>query len=192
MNNIGHSSRLPYDDCAYPDRLSESVSPGTYRTQPYYNYNCNSCVNLNGPRASANGIVAAPIPFADAMAQRLVDIDSMLSNRDVKQSKCKDGMVNKVKVTDYNLLNINACADDNYPGYTSLSHPAYNYKEMPLNRFYNLIKDPQLPIFYNFSTNTVLEAKDNFIYKVPKMRDQPVLNPTDIGMHQPRATKCTP
>ena len=90
--NIGNSSRLKYDDCAYPDSLSESVSPGTYRLQPYYNYNCNSCQNVNGYRSSVGGYESATaVEVGPAISQRLVDHESMLSNRNVRTSKCKEG-----------------------------------------------------------------------------------------------------
>jgi hypothetical protein len=169
MNNIGNSSRLAYDDCAYPDKLEESVSPGTYRLQPYYNFNCDSCINLNGPRAQGFGVATA-VPNAPALSQRLVDVESVLSNRNVRTSKCKDGRVNKVKVTDIKTHQVNICNNDAYPRNSRLTHPAYNYKEMPINRFYNLYRDPQANIFYDFAKNTVLEAKDNYIYSIPNIQ----------------------
>jgi len=169
--NIGNSSRLAYDDCAYPDKLTESVSPGTYRLQPYYNYNCNSCQNVNGYRSSVGGYESATaVEAGPAISQRLVDHESMLSNRNVRTSKCKEGNVNKVRVADVKLHVAPVCRDDTYPRYTHLSHPAYNYREMPLNRFYNLHRDPQANIFYDFAKNTVLEAKDNYVYTIPNIQ----------------------
>jgi hypothetical protein len=164
--NIGNSSRLAYDNCAYPDRLTESVSPGTYRLQPYYNFNADACVNLNGPRNQGFG-VATPVENSVAMSQKLVDVESVLSNRNVRTSKCKDGKVNKIRPQDIKSLSPAMCGNDVFPRNSRLSHPAYNYKEMPMNRFFNLQRDPQANIFYDFSKNTVLEAKDNYIYPVP-------------------------
>ena len=164
--NIGNSSRLAYDNCAYPDRLTESVSPGTYRLQSYYNYNADACVNLNGPRNQGYG-VATPVENAPAMSQKLVDVESVLSNRNVRTSKCKDGKVNKIRPQDIKSISPPMCGNDVFPRNSRLSHPAYNYKEMPMNRFFNLHRDPQANIFYDFSKNTVLEAKDNYIYPVP-------------------------
>ena len=37
--NIGHSSRLPYDDCVYPDKLRESTSPLNYKLSTDQIYN---------------------------------------------------------------------------------------------------------------------------------------------------------
>ena len=149
MNNIGNSSRLAYDNCAYPDRLSESVSPGVYRLQPYYNYNSDACMNLNGPRGQGYG-VATTVENAPAMSQQLVDVESVLSNRNVRTSKCKDGNVNTVRPQNVKTINPRVCENDAFPRNSRLSHPAYNYKEMPMNRFYNLHRNPQANIFYDF------------------------------------------
>ena len=167
--NLGNSSRLKYDKCAYPDSLSESVAPGTYRLQPYYNYNCNSCQFVNGPRSSVGGYESSTVvENGPAISQKLVDVESVLSNRPVKTSRCKSGKTNPVRVGDYKLIQAPVCSNkDDFPSYTHLSHPAYNYREMPLNRFFNLPKDPQANIFYDFAVNTVLEAKDNFVYNIP-------------------------
>ena len=169
--NIGNSTRLPYDKCAYPDRLTESVSPGTYRLQPFQNYRCDSCLYTNGPRTGYNGYgVSTTVEDGPAMSQRLVDVESVLSNREVKTSKCKDGNINKVRPQDFKLLNKNVCGDDQFRRYSHLSHPAFNYKEAPIDRFYNLVRDPQANIFYDFAKNTVLEAKDNYIYSIPNIQ----------------------
>jgi len=169
--NIGFSSRLSYDDCAYPDKLTESVSPGMYKMQTYQNYNPNTCMYLNGPRASSGSgfDVSTAVERGPAMSQKLVDIESVLSNRNVRTSKCKNGNVNPVRPEDVKLINNKYCDNDQFPRHSRLSYPAYNYKEMPINRFYNLVRDPQANIFYDFSKNTVLEAKDNFIYQAPKI-----------------------
>ena len=101
------------------------------------------------------------------MSQKLVDVESVLSNRNVRTSKCKDGNVNTVRPQNVKTINPRVCENDAFPRNSRLSHPAYNYKEMPMNRFYNLHRNPQANIFYDFAKNTVLEAKDNYIYPVP-------------------------
>jgi hypothetical protein len=37
----------------------------------------------------------------------------------------------------------------------------------PINRFFDLHRDPQANIFYDYATNTSLEAKDNFVPDLP-------------------------
>ena len=168
--NIGHFSRLPYDTCAYPDRLKESVSPAEYRLSPDQMYNCNSCLSDFGPRASNNGRgydVSRSANTGYAASQDLIDVDSILSNRNVKQSKCKTGHMNPIDVTKYKLNNVKICNNFLNPESSRLSYPSSNYRDMPINRFYNLVRDPQANIFWDGAVNSRLEAKDNTPIKIP-------------------------
>lgn len=168
--NIGHSSRLPYDGCAYKDRLSESVGPLGYRLSPDQMYNCNSCLSTLGPRASNLGRgydVSRIYETGYAASQDLVDVESVLSNRNVKQSKCKTGKCNPVNVTKYKNNDVRLCNNYLDPESTHLSYPASNYRDISINRFYNLVRDPQANIFWDFSVNTKNEAKDNLMPDLP-------------------------
>ena len=82
--NIGHSSRLGYDKCYYTDRLSESVSPLLYQLNPNQINNCQACLSVFGPRASHNGYGdSTSVGHTTSPAQDLVDVESILSNRNV-------------------------------------------------------------------------------------------------------------
>ena len=167
--NIGHSSRLDYDRCYYNDRLKESVSPLLYRLNPNQINNCESCLSVFGPRAGHNGVgnsTTVPI-HATAPAQGLVDVESILSNRNVIASKCKDGKVNDIDVTKFQLQHARICNDYLDPLATHLTNPPQNYRELAINRFYDLPTNPQLPIFWNFSVNSQLEAIDNYREIIP-------------------------
>jgi len=170
--NIGHSSRLPYDPCAYPDKLTEIVGAGNYRLSPDQSYNCNNCLSTLGPRASNNGRgydVSRVVNTSYAPSQDLVDVDSILSNRNVKESKCKSGKVNPIDVTKYDLMDSNLCNNFLDPESSRLTYPAATYRDMAINRFYNLPLNPQVPIFWNFAENTKLEATDNFDPDIPRV-----------------------
>lgn len=168
--NIGHSSRLPYDDCAYPDRLKESTDPLNYKLSKDQIYNCDRCLSTLGPRSSYMGHgVSRAIDTKYAESQDLVDLESTLSNRDVKTSKCKRGKVNHADLSKYRLHDAKLCGNKLNPENTRLSHPAATYRDMNVNRFYNLIHDPQEPIFWNFASNTKLEAKDNYHPEFPQV-----------------------
>jgi hypothetical protein len=170
--NIGHSSRLIYDKCSYNDYLSESVSPLLYKLNPNQINNCDSCLSVFGPRptsgshsygvSSINGHVIAP-------SQGLTDIESILTNRNVIASRCKDGKVNDIDVTQFKLQHARICNDFLDPIATHLTNPASNYRGMSINRFYNLHKPAQANIFYDFAVNTKLEAKDNYRERIPKL-----------------------
>lgn len=167
--NIGHSSRLGYDTCAYADRLTESVGPLGYRLDPNWQENCNQCLSTLGPRSSYMGQgVSTTVGNPIATSQKLVDIESVLTNRNVKTTKCKRDTVNPIDVTKFGVKHMRLCNDYLDPLSSRLTYPAANYRDMAVNRFYNLDRNPQTNIFYDFSINTKLESKDNFITSIPK------------------------
>jgi len=48
-----------------------------------------------------------------------------------------------------------------------MTDSAMFYKGVAINRFYDLPKDPQANIFFDWAVNTKLEAKDNFVPELP-------------------------
>lgn len=164
----GHSSRQVYDRCYYPDRLEESVSPLLYRLNPNQINSCNACLSVFGPRSGHNGYGdSTTVGHTTAPAQDLVDVESILSNRNVLASRCKDGKVNDIDVTKFQLQHARICNDFLDPLATHLTNPPANYRGMSINRFEDLGANPQQVIFWNFAENTSLEAKDNYREKVP-------------------------
>lgn len=193
--NIGHSSRLGYDECAYNDRLNESVSPLSYKLSQNYIQNCNQCLSTLGPRSSYMGQgVSTSVGFPPATSQALVDVESILTNRNLKTTKCRRDGVNPIDVTKFKLQNQRLCNDYLNPLSSRLTNPAANYRDMATNRFYNLNKNPQAVIFYDFSVNTQLEAKDNFVMQPPvpmgnHMAPQP-LKGVNMQPHYPYDAHC--
>ena len=175
--NIGHSSLLPYDECAFQARIQTSVDPMIYRLDTNAIWNKNQCYTGFGPRPGYMGngvstIAGHPV----ATAEKLIDIDSVLSNRNVITSKCKSGHLNPINVTKLNQIDLGQCNHYLDPVASRLTNPAFNYKEAPIDRFYNLNQNPQLPIFWNFAKNTDLETKDNFTFKFDGLLSSSVLN----------------
>jgi hypothetical protein len=163
--NTGFSSRQQYDTGAYKDKLNESTGPLLYRLSTDQMYNENSCLSTFGPRASQFGRgydVSRTSDTGFAPSQDLIDIDSILSNRNVKESKLKSGHYNPINPTKFKTRNSQICNNFNDTENSRLSYPAQNYREVPINRFYNLPKDPQATIFWNFAANSRLEATDNY------------------------------
>lgn len=170
--NIGNSSRLPYDTCFYPDNLSDSVAPGDYRLQQYSTYNCDSCLAPFGVKLGIRGNgVSTSETVGSAMSQRLVDVESNLSNRGLPQSRCRTGRVNLTDLSTQKLNHRENCNSSLSPEYSHHTSSPKNFRAIQINRFYNLKKNPQEPIFYDFSVNTTLEAKDNFKPLVPRFFD---------------------
>lgn len=172
LNNVGHFSRLGYDAVAIRDSVQESTAPLFYRMNSNFNDNCNACLSTFGPRPSggANSFGVSTVPTsAHAPAQQLTDIESILTNRNVISSKSKDGQVNDIDVSKFKLQHARTCNDFLDPISTHLTDPASNYRGMAINRFFNLPKDPQANIFYDWSVNTKLEAIDNYQVRVPRV-----------------------
>lgn len=170
--NFGFSTRLPYDQCAYDDRVTESVGPLEYRLNPNRIYNCEGCLSTLGPRSSYMGYgVSMPVgnEVAVSQAPELVNIESILTNRNVPTSKCRRNELNPINVTKIQVKNPSICNEYLNPMSSRLSFPAANYREIGLNRFYDLNKNPQANIFYNYAINSTLEAKDNFIPTIPRI-----------------------
>ena len=170
--NFGHSSRLPYDDSTYFDKVQESVAPLQYRMDTNNIYNCDACLSTLGPRSGFMGFgVSMPVENEPAVSQRpeVVDIESVLTNRNVYASKDRMNEVNSIDVTKLKLKNPKICNSFLNPISSRLSNPVANYRDMGVNRFYDLNKNPQANIFNDFAVNTTLEAKDNFIQEVPKI-----------------------
>ena len=160
----GHFSRGDYDKCAYPDRLHDSTSIYTYQMNTDRIHNCKGCLTTYGPRGGLNGVgVSTPIGNKIAAAQHLVDMDSIHSNRNVPISKCKRGKVNPINLKNIKTNHVPECNDYLDAQHTKMSNPAMFLRGAPINRFHDLARDPQANIFYDFSINTSLEAKDNFV-----------------------------
>ncbi|ARF09359.1 hypothetical protein Catovirus_2_308 [Catovirus CTV1] len=161
--NFGHSSRLIYDEDAYKDRLSESTAPADYRLDRNNVYNCQQCFSSFGPRTAVMGnSVSTTVGFPPATALELTDVSSILSNRNMKLSKSKNSEVNSVDVTKFKLEHMRSCNNFLNPSSSRLTNPSQNYRDLATNRFYDLERNPQEAIFWDFSVNSKLEAKDNF------------------------------
>lgn len=175
--NIGYSSRLPYDEQAYQDRTLERTDPFLYSVNPNQVYNGGQCFTGLGPRASRMGNeVSTPIGHPVATAQYVTDVESILTNRNLPANRCKDGEMNPINVTKFGLKHLPTCNGFLDPLASRLTYPPFNIKEMPIDRFYDLPTNPQLPIFYDFAVNTKLETKDNFVYSLNTLKiNDPVL-----------------
>jgi hypothetical protein len=166
----GHFSRNLYDSCAYPEDLYQSTSPYNYVMNVDRIHNCNASLSTFGPRSSRLGAgVSTPGDELDpiAAAQQFIDVDSVMSNRNVPLSKCKRGKVNPVDVTKIKTRNLPIANDYLDAQHSKMTDPAMFYRGAPQNRFYDLNKDPQANIFYDWAINTTLEAKDNFVPDLP-------------------------
>jgi hypothetical protein len=193
--NFGHSSKLQYDRCYYNDYLAESVGPLLYNLNPNQVTNCNACLSVFGPRTESGARsygVSTTVPQSTMTSQDLADIESILSNRNVIASRCKDGKVNDIDVTKFRLQHARICNDFLDPVASHLTNPPTNYRGLSINRFFNLPKQPQANIFWDFAVNTKLEAIDNYRERVPHLiKYDPALPKELKGKNKPCRYKCT-
>jgi hypothetical protein len=167
--NFGLSTKLQYDPCFINDDIEQSTKPLMSILDPNRVKNNEQCLSTLGPRAGHNGY-GDNIPIENpglTPAQELVDIDSIMSNRNVKQSRCKNGNVNPIDVFKFKTYNSKECNNLLNPLETINSDPKQNYREISINRFYDLNINPQVNIYYDGAVNTQLEAKDNFSNPYP-------------------------
>jgi hypothetical protein len=167
--NFGVSSRLQYDNDYISDSIEQSTAPLMSQIDPNRVKNCNQCLSYFGPRQGHNGwgdSIALGNP-GNTPAQSLVDIDSIMSNRNVKQDRSKKGMVNMVDVFKFKTYDSTICDRALDPLSSVTTFPKQLYREMSINRFYDLNLNPQVNIYYDWAVNSQLEAKDNYEYPYP-------------------------
>jgi len=191
--NFGVSSRLQYDPTFISDDIEQSVAPLQSILDPNRVKNCSQCFNLNGPRPGHNGW-GDNIPIANpglTPAQQLVDVDSIMSNRNVKASRDKRGMVNPIDVFKFKTYDTKLCDRGLDPLASISTYPKQLYREMSINRFYDLNINPQVNIFWNWAVNSQLEAKDNYDNPYPYFLTEDNSLPSPLtGKVQPCKTVC--
>lgn len=180
--NFGRSSNLVYDTEHIEDDTIQSTSPMLSTMDPNRISNCNKCLSLNGPRASHNGwgnsiVIDKP---SIAPAQQVTDIESILLNLNLKNSKTKKGGVNPVDVFKFETYNSTLCNQDLDPLDTLQTFPKQLYREMSINRFYDLNKNPQENIYYSWTENSQLTARDNYNAPFPFVQPSDETLPTSI------------
>lgn len=181
--NIGYFDRLMYDPQVAEEKIFESTGPLMYRINTNYNYHKNSCASVTGPRSSYMGYGVSDFGgnvVAPSQAPENVDIESVLSGRETKHSKLKKGGVTTINMAEVNkkLKHPKMCNNVLDPTHSRLEFPASTLRDGSINRFYDLIKNPQEHIFWEFGKNTRKEATDNFVYKnLPIMKEDRALPP---------------
>ena len=191
--NFGQSTRLYYDDDCANDYTEQSTAPLQSIIDPNRAKNCNQCLSLNGPRAGHNGW-GNSIPIANPgidPAQELIDIDSIMSNRNVKTTRARRGMVNDIDVFKFKTYDAGLCDKGLDPLSSILTYPKQLYREMSINRFYDLNINPQVNIYWDQAVNSQLEAKDNYKTPYPYSVENWDALPTELqGQNIPCNTVC--
>lgn len=165
VSTFGYFSRLSYDKDVYDDKLFESTYPLGYMINSDSIFNRDGCFLGNGSNTKFMGYgVSAPIKNTVAQGQKLVDLDSILSNRNLKRSKLKRGRVNPVNLKEINMIDADFCPKKMESNYSRLDLPPMMFKDVGSDRwFYDLPKNPQEHIFYDWAIETRNTTKDSFV-----------------------------
>lgn len=125
------STRIPYDECAYREEVKQSIIPGHYHLYDGQYENNGKCILYSGPR---NTRTYNSSEISQVERNSLVDVDSILSGRNVPLTKCMDGRTLEDLNKQYSKVSIQdpkLCSDFLLPTESRYSHPADNIKGMP-------------------------------------------------------------
>ena len=178
--NYGASTNLRYDNQYITEDIQQSTAPLQSVLDPNRVKNCDQCLSLNGPIPSLGGWAdSTPLknPGLTPM-QELTDIDSIMTNRNVKATKTRRGNVNDIDVFKYKTYNSKLCNKFLDPNPTILTTPKQLYREMSINRFFDFNQNPQVNLYWNDTVNSQLEAKDNYDFPYPYSLNSPLNVPT--------------
>lgn len=180
---IGYNDRLAYDKCYYDERIKESTAPLGRIMDDSKFFNCNKCMSIYGPRPSS-GSKSFGVSTAKGVSkpnlQNFVDIENVLTNRNLKATKCRKDQVNPVNIMKLQTSTPKLCSDQLSPISTLLTEPRYMSRGIPINRFIDLPINPQEHIYWDISRNTRLEAIDCYQPRMPTImpdRVQPTPGP---------------
>ena len=145
-------TRIPYDICAYEEKLKQSQLPMYYHLYDGQKNNCNQCVSNTGSRNNRVPFTSE-IPVEDGNYP--VDVESVLSNRGYPLGRCISGfsLVDKEKKLDSMLsknpvLIPNECSKKLTPEDSRLDVPASNFKGINIDRFEWPIINPYDFVFW--------------------------------------------
>ena len=163
---VGYFSRTPYDKSVYTEDVYQSTSPYEYIMNTDRIHNNNGCLNKYGPISGLMGAgVNSPTGDVIAASQANVDIDSIMSNRNVSLSRARIAKVNQVDVKKIKTQAPPICMQGVDSFHSRMNDPPMFYRGASINRFIDPLFDPQANIYYNEAIHTRLEAKDNFVHE---------------------------
>lgn len=173
--NFGDSDRLRYDNCAYKDALAESEAPASYILDSCRNFNKDGFLSSYGTYGNVG--VSTSTQHSTTQPLDLTDDESLLKGLHVRHSNCKSGHYNKGpgNKTLHHQKNSNKLESVA----TRLNNPAITSKSIATNRFYCIHNNPQKNIFWNFSENTRLSARDNYVMQVPNVNNIDSVSPSN-------------
>lgn len=159
----GHFSRLSYDKCFLDQETNQSTKPGDYKLYYGQTNNDNSCFTTLGPRNNRNGI-SSEVKQSENLAAR-TDLESVLSLRDQKASRCTTGntLEEKNKKLMGDLKTSTLCNNFLNPINSRLDTPMDEYKglsTLKLQVEFPII-DPVARVFYGHNKTSLVNQEEN-------------------------------
>jgi hypothetical protein len=159
----GKFTRLKYDDCFFNSRVSQSVGGLYYNLYKGQMKNCGKCLPFIGTQIHGDRF--------DSKQPNQVDIETAMWRASYPFGCGRDKI---------HYLNIRQPLLDVYPTCskfiddmpTLLTHPKEHYRELEVDRFYDLHRDPAAFIHWDYPMNTQQQAKDNFKVRYPVPIDE--------------------
>jgi hypothetical protein len=178
-----HFSRKIYDNCYSIEFIDQQVDPCKYKTNDIYGISKLPCHSLNGPRANK---ARSTGELGDSVYQDRVEIESMLFNLDVPDSKIislntmKEKNERLAKIAGKKKVNYTDCDKSQDYTYSRLDIPVNNFRSVEIPRWEFPIIDPKEWVYYGydkseqvgnqrFGVNTQIAAKD----KISKQNMRP-------------------
>tara|TARA_B000000557_G_scaffold233334_1_gene207801 strand:+ start:259 stop:807 length:549 start_codon:yes stop_codon:yes gene_type:complete len=159
----GHFSRLIYDKCFLDCGTNQSTKPGDYKLYYGQSNSDNSCSTSLGPRNNRNGF-SSEINQSETLAAR-TDLESSLSLRDQKASKCMNGntLEEKNKKLMGDLKGLASCNSFLNPINSRLDTPMDEYKGLSTLKLQVEfpIVDPVETVFYGHNKTNLVNQEEN-------------------------------
>ena len=162
-------TRFNYDDCRTKKKLQESTGPGRYSlnmpgngpTPCFFN---DPQIRMQKWGANLDTVInGAPIDINSDLTGRTRKLTKYCTNK-----KFPNAGVPIIQKKEYPICE-SALTDE-----SRATHPAWMYRALPQNREYPLFLNPQENVCMRFhnNLNTRLLERDNFVPKVPCVRDK--------------------
>ncbi len=158
----GQFTRSKYDEPYFLARINQSVAPMHNRLYVGQKRNCNKCLPLTGSYYFGDRF--------DSKNPNQVNIETVLKRQNRPWGSARDRVhwINP-KMHNFDVPTVCSKFNDQMP--TLLTHPKEHFKEIVLDRFYDLQRDQSAFIFWDTAQNSRLNAKDNYKVKYPILID---------------------
>lgn len=147
------------DDCKIISRTGDNVKQFDFQLYMGQQKNCDRCFQIYGGVPTGH--------WYDSKNSHLVDQETVLKNQSYSRFGC--GRDN-VRYLDVNQQNPDA--DQYFSKFLSadptlLSHPKWHYRELVVDRFFDHPRAQESHVFWDYSANSRLQAKDAFVQLYP-------------------------